>query len=581
MKETVLANSALFAGLSGEQRSLIAERMAVETRRAGDLICAQGRPATALYVISSGWARLMSEQLLVLANLGPGSALGEADVLLGRPYTITAEAATDVTLLALSAADLADITNQWPEIGRQLRIMAGATDDMDKIRHLRRLNLMAGLGTEQLRDVAQHLRAEKFTAGQGIYCRGTFGNALYLIDQGQVSVQRPGQPPTTVGSGDIFGISALLEDEPHSSEVSALTDVQGWSLSRDDFEKLALRYPILALNLTRLLSHRLRQTNERATAPTAAIPLAAAIPAAPAARIAPAPTAAPTAAPIVAAATRPTGQAAGWFRSRSRGAKARLIAVIVLLVWLVGVAAPLTIINLLSNGAPAPAPRPERPAAKTLQERVVLVALAADLPVKFTPTYTPWPTETPIPTPTFTPTPTPTNTPIPTPTFTPTATPIPPTATPEPPPVVRAAPAAAVAAAAAEPPKPSTQFSVVEKRRLTACENKGKHNIFIKIVDGGGNPIDGVILVQTPHGQAGNVLDKTISGTKGPGLAEFTLWKGATYDVYISGDGVNPANTEIAQELHSNFPDESNCPDGGGGNTLFHNSFNVIFRKNF
>ena len=55
-----------------------------------------------------------------------------------------------MTLLALSVADLAEIIEQEPEIGHQLRIMAGATEDMEKVRHLRRLNLMAGLGSEQL-----------------------------------------------------------------------------------------------------------------------------------------------------------------------------------------------------------------------------------------------------------------------------------------------------------------------------------------------------------------------------------------------------------------------------------------------
>jgi len=581
VKETILANTPLFAPLTAEQRGLIAERMATESRPAGDLICAHGQPARAMYVVGSGWVRLMNEQLVVLANLGPGSLLGETDVLLGRPYTITAEAATDVTLLALSAADLADIVKQQPEIGRQLRIMAGATEDMDKIRHLRRLALMAGLSTDQLRVVAQHLRAEKFAAGQGIYCRGTFGNALYLIDQGQVAVQRPGQPETILGSGDIFGISALLENEPHTSDVAAFTDVSCWSLSRDDFEKLALRYPILAINLARLLSQQLRQTNEHVTA---AIPLM--MPAAPAPAAAPA---APVAAPPVAPAARPAvavqpapqvpNRAVAWFSALSTGAKLRLVAVVLLLVWLIGIAAPLMIINLLSSGAPAPAARPEPGAAHTLQDRVIRVALAADLPVQYTPTYTPWPTETPIPTPTFTPTATPTNTPIPTPTFTPTATPIPPTDTPVPPVVMRAA----VAAAAPPPtPKPSAQFTVIEKRRLTPCENRGKHNIFVKIVDAAGNPVDGVTLVQVPHGQIGNVLDKAVSGIKGPGLAEFVMWKGAEYDVYISADGVNPANTEIAQQLHSNFTDEAMCNDGGGGgNTLFHNSFNVIFQKNF
>jgi hypothetical protein len=132
----------------------------------------------------------------------------------------------------------------------------------------------------------------------------------------------------------------------------------------------------------------------------------------------------------------------------------------------------------------------------------------------------------------------------------------------------------------AAPPKPSVQFSVIEQRRMTPCENKGKHNIFITIVDAAGSPVDGVQLVQTPHNQPGEILDKTVSGFKGPGKCEFVLWKGAEYDVYVTSDGVNPANTEIARQLHSNFVDEASCPDGGG-NTLFHNSFNVIFKKNF
>jgi hypothetical protein len=220
--------------------------------------------------------------------------------------------------------------------------------------------------------------------------------------------------------------------------------------------------------------------------------------------------------------------------------------------------------------------------------------MLADLPTDLTPTYTPWPTETPIPTPTFTPTATPTNTPIPTATFTPapTNTPIPPTNTPVPTRVPAravaraAAPAAPVvqvakAAAAPAPAKPSVQFSLLEARRLSPCENKGNHNIFVKVIDAAGNPVDGVLLVQSPNGGYGNAIDKQMSGSKGPGLAEFLMWKMAEYSVYISTDGANPASTDIANSLHSNFTDEADCAPGQGGNTLFHNSFSVIFRKNF
>jgi hypothetical protein len=90
-----------------------------------------------------------------------------------------------------------------------------------------------------------------------------------------------------------------------------------------------------------------------------------------------------------------------------------------------------------------------------------------------------------------------------------------------------------------------------------------------------------VTLIQSPAGQPGNVVDKMVSGSKGPGLAEFTMWKGAQYAVYVSADGANPASTDIAQPMHSGFTDEQICSDGQGGNTLFHNSFSVIFQKTF
>jgi CRP-like cAMP-binding protein len=445
---------------------------------------------------------------------------------------------------------------------------------------------MAGLTQEQMREVARCLKPERFRAGQTIYHQGTPGTALYLIEEGQVSLQmRAGsasmQAVATLGASDFFGETALLTGEPHAADALALTDVSVWTLTRDDFEALVLRFPGLALNLSRALGRRLQQSNEPVAAgarweapPRAAVPVAASyVP--PAGRLA-------RAAGPAMGLNRVADTATSWFAGLSTGAKLRLVAVILLLIWLIGVAAPSAVISLLSGSQPRTADN----VRLAFAERPQLLALAADLQqAEATPTYTPWPTETPIPTPTFTPTATPTETPIPTPTFTPTDTPVPPTDTPVPPrpapvpPAVRAAPA--VVAAAAPPPQPAVQFKLAEMRRLSPCENRGNHHIFIKVVDTAGNPVDGVTLVQVPAGQPGNVLDKMVSGTKGSGLAEFVMWKGAEYGVYVTEDGVNPASTDIAQPLHPNFTDEALCEDGGGGNTLFHNSFSVVFQKTF
>jgi hypothetical protein len=434
---------------------------------------------------------------------------------------------------------------------------------------------MAGLSHAQLSDVVGHLKPEHFSAGQTIFQRGAEGDALYLVDEGRVNLSGPTGSLATVEAGGSFGEGGFLTAETHDSDAIALTDVTAWSLGRTDFEGLALRNPVLALNFSRVVSRHLRESTLRGATTVQVIQ---APPPAPA----PAQTAAVTGALV--GLNRAADSTTSWWGRTSTGGKLRLIAVILLLIWLLGVAARSIVISLLSGNGGA---SPIRPAAQTgFRDRMVLVALAADLPVDVTPTYTPWPTETPLPTPTFTPTATPTETPIPTPTFTPvppTETPIPPTAVP-----VRAvarvaapAPVARAEAVQAAAPAPSQQYKLVESRRMTPCENRGMHNIFIKVVDAAGNPVDGVTFVQTPADQIGNVLDKMVSGTKGPGLAEFVMWHFAEYAVYATNDGVNPAGGDIAQGLNSNFVDEAACADGGGGNTLFHNSFNVVFVKNF
>ncbi len=582
-----MENTPLFSVLTEEQRSIIASRMIVANRSAGELIYQQGRPATALYLIKSGWARLVTDQYAVLANLSAGSLLGEADTISGRNYSTSAEAASDVTVWVLAANDLKAIMADYPEIGRTIKRAMGLGEEQALVRHLRRLELLAGLNNDQLQEIAEHLQPARFIAGETIFRRGSEGDALYVVDQGQVQVSSVSGAVSSAGPAETFGEGAFLTGDTRATDVTALTDVVTWSLTRADFETLAMRYPILALNLSRVMSRRLHERNLR---PEPAAQVVQRV-------VTPQRAAAPAPPSTVVAVNKAADSATSWWGRSSIGAKFRLIAVVLLLIWLLGVAAPAIILSLLSQ---APAVSSARPMANTqmsVADSAVLVAMAADLPEETMPTYTPWPTETPIPTPTFTPTATPTETPIPTATFTPTETPVPPTATPIPPtaaPVrqvvrqaVAAAPAAeaqvvaAVAPKAAPAAQPSTQFTLIEMRRLEPCENRGMHNIFITVVDAAGNPVDGVTLVQSPAGELGNVQDKTVSGTKGPGKAEFIMWKFAEYAVYVTTDGANPSSTDIARPLHSNFTDEANCADGGGGNTLFHNSFAVKFRKNF
>jgi CRP-like cAMP-binding protein len=585
----LLRATPIFQGLPAPALADLAGQLVWQALPAGARVFEADAPGDAMYLVESGAVDLLDPRDQPLVRISSGGFFGEMGLVSNARRGVAAQTRAATTLWALSHADANRVAERHPALRaalvEQLAARQAAAEDQFIERHLRRLSLFAGLTQEQMREVAHHLRPEHFWAGQALYRQGTPGSALYLIEEGQVSLQTHTPEAglrvlAALGPGEFLGETALLTGEPHTADAFALTDVTGWALTREDFEALLLRFPSLALNLSRALSRRLRQSTEQvATSVHWEAPSPAAAPAAPHARPAARPVA-PTGAMI--GLDRAAGAATNWFGALSTGAKLRLVALILLLIWLIGVAAPAALISLLSRADPPVANR----TLVAFADQPELMALAEGLPA-FTPTYTPWPTETPIPTPTFTPTATPTETPIPTATFTPTATPVPPTATPVPPtrPPARAvakAPQAAAAAAPAAPARPAVQFKLIEMRRLGPCENRGNHHIFVKVVDAAGNPVDGVTLVQIPSGQVGNVLDKTVSGTKGPGLAEFVMWKGAEYGVYVTEDGVNPASSDVAQPLHPNFPDEQMCNDGGGGgNTLFHNSFSVVFQKTF
>jgi hypothetical protein len=147
--------------------------------------------------------------------------------------------------------------------------------------------------------------------------------------------------------------------------VTAVSDVDLWVLSRADFDDLVVAYPNLALALSRLLSERLRNIDQRfmdrATAPTT-------VAARPQARPAPKREVQPAVKPEPTVKLRPEapparrqpkrnwgaelreafGGAVAWFGALSVWARVRLVAISVLLVWLLGIVAPTIVISTLA-----------------------------------------------------------------------------------------------------------------------------------------------------------------------------------------------------------------------------------------
>ena len=132
---------------------------------------------------------------------------------------------------------------------------------------LKSIPMFQHLDAEELAALAVLLRERRFARGGIIVTQGEPGDALFLIGQGQVKVAVFAEDGREVilsvlTAGGFFGEMALLDDEPRSAHVIAMTDATLHQLRRDDFRNRLGGSPALGIALLRELSRRLRRADE-------------------------------------------------------------------------------------------------------------------------------------------------------------------------------------------------------------------------------------------------------------------------------------------------------------------------------
>ena len=111
----------LFAGLTLDQRSTVAEACAELTVDAGTTLVREGDFGHGAFAIVSGTADVVHDDV-VLRSLGPGDMFGEIAVLSGGRRTASVVATTDMTLITVMNRDLWRIERDCPEIADALRV---------------------------------------------------------------------------------------------------------------------------------------------------------------------------------------------------------------------------------------------------------------------------------------------------------------------------------------------------------------------------------------------------------------------------------------------------------------------------
>ncbi len=137
---------------------------------------------------------------------------------------------------------------------------------MDATPLLRSIPLFEGLSEEDLTALSSALKMRTFKAGAMIFAQGDAGDAMYIVESGDVNIHLPGDASHRISlkdlaRGEYFGELSLFDEKPRSASALATTDAVLLELDRGTLEEYLARRPRAAMTILRTTSERLRETN--------------------------------------------------------------------------------------------------------------------------------------------------------------------------------------------------------------------------------------------------------------------------------------------------------------------------------
>ncbi len=137
----------------------------------------------------------------------------------------------------------------------------------EEVEILRKIPLFSRIEPAKLKLLA--FTSERLNYGEGdvLFRQGDEGDAAFVIIAGkaEVSIETEKGPlvVATLGDHDFVGEIAILCDVPRTATVTASTPLETLRITKDLFFQLVREFPEIAVEIMRVLAHRLELTNAR------------------------------------------------------------------------------------------------------------------------------------------------------------------------------------------------------------------------------------------------------------------------------------------------------------------------------
>jgi len=243
----------------------------------GEMLFRQGDTVDAFYFVISGLlevSKLQEDQdgnpdndRLVLAEIGPGSTIGEMQILTGgvRSASVNAVQRCGLVKFPKEAFDtfLAKDQNVVDALAKTIMPRLYRDQMVDVLP-----KLFGELDDEMLRDLEAKMTWRSLRRGQILCYQGEPSESFYVIISGRMQVlikDASGKPRvvTEMSQGESAGEMGVFTGQPRSATIIASRDTELLEFSREEFEDFTKRYPELMRRMTRLLITRLQRASRQ------------------------------------------------------------------------------------------------------------------------------------------------------------------------------------------------------------------------------------------------------------------------------------------------------------------------------
>ena len=163
-------------------------------------------------------------------------------------------------------------------------LSGGHQEDMmlspiEKVIFLKAIPIFQGLTVQQLESLANICEEQFFAQDERIFDQDDPGGSLYVVISGKVGIEllkrkRYYTRISTLEAYQYFGEMSLFDNSARSASATALQDTLVLRLRREPMMVLARQDPDFSLEIIRVLTERLRETNERVAELTRSQPTA-------------------------------------------------------------------------------------------------------------------------------------------------------------------------------------------------------------------------------------------------------------------------------------------------------------------